>query len=228
MLSYERIFELLQIDTQHDDSRALRIMSCENPIKDLYVYELAQIKRKYDISTSDFVYTLATCIKEYNEEVALHLKDQTKPVHSENKTINLTEELIDGAIADIYNIYTVLNAIVLCNDYSFPLLRELQHIKVDNFIAILQVCGLVDLNNNQFRSKLLSRIQNIKEQVSNYCDEKMPQEKLVEEFTSHLDYFTQQKQMIDQMQGEDFLVYVIMFDTRRYKHNRKIKSLTYY
>ena len=36
------------------------------------------------------------------------------------------------------------------------------------------------------------------------------------------------KQMIDQMQGEDFLVYVIMFDTRRYKHNRKIKSLTYY
>ena len=100
--------------------------------------------------------------------------------------------------------------------------------KVDNFIAVLQICGLVDLSNNQFRSKILSRIQNIKEQVSNYCDERMPQEKLEEEFVSHLDYFTQQKQMIDQMQGEDFLVYVIMFDTRRYKHNRKIKSLTYY
>ena len=228
MLSYERIFELLQIDTQHDDSRALRIMSCENPIKDLYIYEIARIKKKYDISTIDFISTLATCIKEYNDEVANHLKGQTISMHSKNKTIYLSEELIQNAINEISTITDILRAIVLNNDYNFSQLRSLQRMKVDNFIAVLQICGLVDLSNNQFRSKILSRIQNIKEQVGNYCDERMPHEKLEEEFVSHLDYFTQQKQMIDQMQGEDFLVYVIMFDTRRYKHNRKIKSLTYY
>ena len=140
----------------------------------------------------------------------------------------MSDELIQNAINEISTITDTLRAIVLNNDYNFTLLRSLQRMKVDNFIAVLQICGLVDLSNNQFRSKILSRIQNIKEQVSNYCDERMPQEKLEEEFVSHLAYFTQQKQMIDQMQGEDFLVYVIMFDTRRYKHNRKIKSLTYY
>lgn len=228
MLSYERIFELLQIDTQHDDSRALRIMSCENPIKDLYVYELAQIKRKYNVSTNDFISTLATCIKAYNEEVATYLQNPNFSIHSENSAIHLSNELIQNAIAELFSVITLLKAIVLYDDYSYPLLRELQHVKIDNYIAILQICGLVDMNNNQFRSKNLSRIQNIKEQVSNYCDQKMPQEKLAEEFNSHLDYFTEQAELIETMQGEDFLIYVIMFDTRRYKYNRKIKSLSYY
>jgi hypothetical protein len=78
-----------------------------------------------------------------------------------------------------------------------------------------------------YRSKLLSRLLNIKEQVSNFKDGRMMQFALACEFSEHLKYLSSQINLVKEnnMYGEDFLVYVIMFDIRHYKHNRKNKML---
>ena len=49
MLTKQRIEALLKLNTQNNkDTIALRIMSCSNPIKELYVYELSTIKKEYE------------------------------------------------------------------------------------------------------------------------------------------------------------------------------------
>ena len=74
MLTKEKIEALLKIDTQNKtDTRAIRIMSCDNPIKDLFVYDLNSIREEFNENPSGFESQLALCIYKYDKELNLYL-----------------------------------------------------------------------------------------------------------------------------------------------------------
>ena len=74
MLAKESIEALLKIDTQNpNDNRLLRIMSCNNPIKDLYVYHLGDIKEEFNQDVRSFEGQIALCIYKFDMDIYNYL-----------------------------------------------------------------------------------------------------------------------------------------------------------
>lgn len=230
MLDQKTIKALLEIDTQNvKDTRCLRILSCDNPIKDLYIYHLSDIREEFakDNKTSILALdeNLALCIFKFNIEMAHMLNDEPVDtcIELKNSTIKLVKPLIQSAMQEVFQFYDLVLNVATDDDYNYTTLKAIETFKVENYIAILELCGLVNISEDLYRSKFLSRFLNIKEQVKNYLEGRMKRDIFRSEFSEHLKYLRSQLNIIKEynMTNEDFLVYTIMFDIRHYKHNRK-------
>lgn len=228
MLTKERIEALLKINTKNkQDCRAIRIMSCDNPIKELFIYELGNIKNEFNEYPTEFEKQLALCIYKFDKELNLYLNKKPNNINIKNSALILNSELIKRAISELNELHYLLSNVVENNVFNSDILYDILNFKPNNYIAILQICGLVDISNDIFRSKILSRILNIKEQIVNYKNGRMKKEKLIYEFEFQLQYISSQLYTIENtnMYEEDFLIYVIMFDIRPYKAKSKNKIL---
>lgn len=224
MLTEETIEALLKIKTHHaSNTRSLRIMSCDNPIKELFVYDLKEIREEFNENPEGFEKQLALCIYKFDRELNLYLNNMPNHTNIKATATQLSLAIIQNAINEI----TALRDLIV-KSIMEPSNMDLVNYNPVNYIALLQMCGLVDISNNVYRSKLLSRIINMKQQVRNYNDDKMRRATFAEEFRSHLEYVSYQLDIINtnKMYNEDFLVYIIMFDIRHYKKNRRNKMLT--
>ncbi len=231
MLTMEKIEALLKINTQNEkDNRALRIMSCDNPVKDLFVYELKHIRQELKLNPQSFEEQLAMCIYKYNLDLNEFLNGNIDNVNVKDSTIQLNKELINNAINEIYSFLNLLIDIVKDSNYSSKTIHDIIHFKFESYTAILQICGLINISDNVFRSKLIARVLNVKEQTINFKEERMSMSTLCHEFRQHIDFFANQISLIEEneLTDEDFIIYVIMFDIRHYKHNRKNKVLSKY
>lgn len=228
MLTNEKIEALLKIDTQNpNDTRLLRIMSCDTPIKDIFVYDLSKIKKEFGVNPQKFDSQLALCIYKYDLELKDYLEGNTDYINVKSSVIKLTKELISNSIEEIYGFYDLVQNVANQKDLSYDTLYKIVHFNFESYTQILQLCGLVNISDNIFRSKLLARILNAKEQVKNYKEDRMPYTTLEEEFIKHADYLSSQVKLIEEnnLTQEDFLIYVIVFDIRHFKHNRKNRIL---
>ncbi len=233
MLSKENIEALLKIDTQNStDNRYIRIMSCDNPVKELFVYHLQEVNQEFDVPNGTlypFEIEIALCILKYDKDLHAYLNgDLTVEYGNKCPTIVLSQQMIERAIDEIFDFYTLVSEVATGNGtLSHEHLDLILTYKIPNYIAILQLCGIVDLSEGLSRSKFLDRFLNIKDQVANYRDNRMKKETFLKEFREHLDYLSKQKKIIEEynMKEEDFLVYSILFDIRHYKPNRGNKVL---
>lgn len=228
MLTNEKIEALLKIDTQNpNDTRLLRIMSCDTPIKDIFVYDLSKIKKEFGVNPQKFDSQLALCIYKYDLELKDYLEGNTDYINVKSSVIKLTKELISNSIEEIYGFYNLVQKVANQKNLSYDTLYKIVHFNFESYTQILQLCGLVNISDNIFRSKLLARILNAKEQVKNYKEDRMPYTTLEEEFVKHEDYLLSQIKLIEEnnLIQEDFLIYVIVFDIRHFKHNRKNRIL---
>lgn len=228
MLTKEKIEALLKIDTQNKtDTRAIRIMSCDNPIKDLFVYDLNSIREEFNENPKGFESQLALCIYKYDKELNLYLNGQIESVNVKAPTITLKKQMIQNSIKEFCNFYALLKKVADDSDYSYQTLYDIIHFRLDNYTSILQLCGLINISDNEFRSKFLSRVINVKIQTENFKDGKMSPIIFANEYAEHIDYIGSQLKLINdyELYDEDFLIYVIMFDIRHYKRNRKNKML---
>ena len=228
MLTKEKIKALLKIDTQNkNDTRTIRIMSCDNPVKDNFVYYLNSIRKEFGEEPKGFEEQLVLCIYKYDKDLNLFLNGKINSINVKASTINLTKDLIQNAIKELNDFCLLLGKIAYKDDFSSQTLYDIIHFKLNNYIAILQLCGLLDISDDIYRSKTLARILNAKNQAENYKDGKMNSSLLVVEYIEHIAYFKSQFKIINEykLYEEDFLIYVIMFDIRHYKHNRKNRIL---
>lgn len=228
MLTKESIEALLKINTKTKNStRALRIMSCDNPIKELFIFSLRDIKNEYKQDPKGFDEQLALCIYKFNQELNLYLNDKENFVNIKDSTVVLNKQVIQKALQELIELRDMVSDVVQKNAVTSENVYALLHFKPENYIAILQICGLVDISNNVFRSKMLSRILNIKDQLYNYKSGRMPLCTLLDKFNLHLDYISSQIELIqnNKLYDEDFLVYTILFDIQRYTNNKRIRVL---
>lgn len=228
MLTNEKIEALLKIDTQNpNDTRQLRIMSCDTPIKDIFVYDLSKIKKEFGVNPQKFDNQLALCIYKYNLELKGYLEGNTDYINVKSSVIKLTKELISNSIREIYEFYDLVQKVATHKDLSYDTLYKISHFSFESYVQILQLCGLINISDNIFRSKLLARALNAKEQVKNYKEDRMPHTTLEDEFIKHAEYLSSQIRIIEEYNliHEDFVIYVILFDIRHFKHNRKNRIL---
>lgn len=228
MLTNEKIEALLKIDTQNpSDTRLLRIMSCDTPVKDIFVYDLSKIKKEFGVNPQKFDTQLALCIYKYDLELKNYLEGNSDYINVKSSVIKLTKELISNSIKEIYDFYDLIQKVAIQEDLSYDTLYKILHFSFESYIQLLQLCGLINISDNIFRSKLLARVLNAKEQVKNYKEDRMPYTTLEEEFIKHAEYLSSQFRLIEEnnLTQEDFLIYIILFDIRHYKHNRKNRIL---
>lgn len=232
MLNIEVIKALMKIDTENPkDNRSLRIMSCDNPIKDNYVYYLSDIRDFFQLDSipvKSFEDTLALCILKYNMDVRDYLNGTLEgELNTKCSTCTLSKEIIQQAIKEVVGFYELVGRIAEQELVSSTEITEVMQYKLPCYTAILQICGLVDISEDAYRSKFLDRFINIKDQVTNYKDGRMDRAAFNSEFKAHLKYLSKQIGIIKDynMYEEDFLVYTIMFDIRHYKHNRSRRVL---
>lgn len=228
MLTNEKIEALLKIDTQNpSDTRLLRIMSCDTPVKDIFVYDLSKIKKEFGVNPQKFDTQLALCIYKYDLELKNYLEGNSDYINVKSSVIKLTKELISNSIKEIHDFYDLIQKVAVQEDLSYDTLYKILHFSFESYIQLLQLCGLINISDNIFRSKLLARVLNAKEQVKNYKEDRMPYTTLEEEFIKHAEYLSSQLRLIEEnnLTQEDFLIYIILFDIRHYKHNRKNRIL---
>lgn len=228
MLTKEKIKALLKIDTQNKkDTRTIRIMSCDTPVKDNFVYYLNDIRKEFGETPKGFEDQLTLCIYKYKKDLNLFLNGKISSINVKAPTISLTKKLIENAIKELNSFYQLLENVAYENDFSSQTIYDVIHFKLNSYIAILQLCGLLDISDDIYRSKTLARILNAKNQAENYKEGKMNSSLLVSEYIEHIAYFKSQFKIIEEykLYEEDFLIYVIMFDIRHYKHNRKNRIL---
>ncbi len=228
MLTNEKIEALLKIDTQNpSDTRLLRIMSCDTPVKDIFVYDLSKIKKEFGVNPQKFDTQLALCIYKYDLELKNYLEGNSDYINVKSSVIKLTKELISNSIKEIHDFYDLIQKVAVQEDLSYDTLYKILHFSFESYIQLLQLCGLINISDNIFRSKLLARVLNAKEQVKNYKEDRMPYTTLEEEFIKHAEYLSSQFRLIEEnnLTQEDFLIYIILFDIRHYKHNRKNRIL---
>ncbi len=227
MLTKQRIEALLKLNTQNNkDTIALRIMSCSNPIKELYVYELSTIKKEYEEKQVDFDKLLTLCILKFNREVMLYLNSKSNNLKLHDKFIHLNNEMIKNAKIELQNLYSLLRHIIDNSDFSSETINKVLDLEIDNYIAILQLCGIVNISNNIFKSKILSIFLIIKEELNNYIDGRMNFSRLLANLKEYKEYILGQINWIDNyfLYDEDFLIYIIMFDTKKINNIRKKKQ----
>lgn len=228
MLTREKIGALLKIDTKNKkDNRYLRVMSCDNPIKELYVYHLKEIRAEFNEYPNGFEEQIALCIQKFISSIYMYLDGKDVDTHTKKCAIKLTRELIASARTEMFDFYNLIKSVHEVNEYTFNEIYEISSFRLPNYIAILELCGIVDMNEDVFRSKFLARFLNIKDQIRNYRENRMDLHILDGEFTSHLEYLSEQINILKEYEisDEDFLAYVILFDIRHFKHNRRHKVL---
>lgn len=228
MLTKEKIEALLKIDTQNlNDTRLMRIMSCDTPVKDLFVYDLGKIKKELGVNPQKFDEQLVLCIYKYDLELNNYLEGNTDYINVKSSAIKLDKDLLSNSLREIYDFYDLVLKVAHEKDLSYDTLYKIAHFSFDSYTQVLQLCGLINISENIFRSKLLARILNAKEQVKNYKEDRMPYTTLEEEFIKHAIYLSSQINLIKEnnLFDEDFIIYIIMFDIRHYKHNRKNRIL---
>ncbi len=228
MLTKEIIKALLEIDTENtSDNRILRILSCDTPIKDVFLYHYCEVKKEFNQDPKNLDDRLILCILKFNTDLYRFLIGEKSEIYTKNCAIKLDKDIIQNALNELYKLYYLLKKVAIYNDYSLNTLTELENLKISNYIAILQICGIVNIDENIYRSKLLSRFFNIKEQVKNYLDEKMIKTILSKEFSSHFKYISRQVQLLEKynIANEDFIIFTIIFDIRHYKNSRRIVTL---
>ncbi len=224
MLSRENIETLLKIDTENKtDNRCLRILSCHTPVKDFYVFRLKEVMQGLDFYPKQLEEQIALCIQKYNKDMHDYLNGDDSKLLTMSHTTKLNKDIITQAIVELKDFYSLLTLVIIeeCESRD-AIIEELYSYKMPNYIAILQHCGLVDVNEDVYRSKILDRFHNIKAQAINYRNERMDKKVLLKEIKSHVEFFSKQLDLIEKynMYDEDFLIFTIMFDIRHFKHNR--------
>lgn len=228
MLTRDKIEALLKINTNNKkDSRYLRIMSCENPIKELFIYHLPKIKDEFNENPTGFDEQLELCIFKFISDVHSYINGKDIEINFKSCAVELTRALLTNALKELFDLYHLIKDVHEKNDYTYDELYAISSFRFPNYIAVLQLCGIIDISEDVYRSKMLSRLLNIKDQVRSFRENRMILALLASEFSTHVEFLQEHIDRIREYDicEEDFPAYLIMFDIRHYKHNRKNKVL---
>lgn len=217
MLTKERINSLLEINkNKKENKKILRIMSCDNPIKDLYLYELKNIKNAFDENANEIEEKISLCTYKFYTELRLYLNNKPNSLTMKNLNITLNIQLIENATEELYKLYYLINQVLDSKDLYHSTFDEILDFQMDNYISLLLLCGLINISNNTYNSKILSILLRLKRKLNDYRYGKIRKSVLINELTLHLNYLSVQLDIIKHniLYKEDFLIYILLFDIR--------------
>jgi len=105
-----------------------------------------------------------------------------------------------------------------CNNTFSDLIKhyhlKLENKSIQNYVQILEFCGIVNVSQRRYRSKILSRFQNMKDLASKCKFYKITQKDFIKEVNNQLDYINTQIETIKRfnLKKENIILFAILFD----------------
>lgn len=229
MLKNEDIQAILKVKTATPNvSRAQKIMYCDNTVKELFIYNISDVIKEVGIKPQSFDEQIEICLIVFNKRMHSYFNNEDVNLKFFNPIIKLNLNILRDAELELRTLSRMLKDSNDGQMINYEMIKEIRAYNISNYIAILEVLGIVDVNNCVYCSKILARLLNIKEQIDHFMVKKMDITLLISELKSHNEFFYEQVAYIDKFKlyGQDFILYPILFDMRKNKENKKTKVLS--
>lgn len=214
MLTIEKIDDLLNVPIKCEDGRLIRLMSCDNILKRIFLYYSHEFS-----SNKDFDSQLKNVILKFSETVHYILEnpnniDRKKIVFVNEFTILPTKEIIKNAILEIKTWHNVLDeALKSLSTLDF----NVEKLSMINYIVLANFCQISDFSKDINSSRILRRFINFQNQVKNYYTHKISTGIFLEEVKNHKEYIESMNKIYNDfnLKEEDLLTFMLLFDIRK-------------
>ncbi|MDO4282428.1 MAG: hypothetical protein Q4D02_02225 [Clostridia bacterium] len=219
MLTAEKIEGLLKVQINCEEGRLLRLMSCDNSIKSIFVYHSfdSSIPCRFDLRVK-------TAISIFNDMVNYILQnegnvDKSKIAEIDMNSILPTKEIIANAMIEIQNWYILLKEILEKCSLS-ELYERATKLSMMNYIILANFCGITDFCKNINNSRMLRRFSNFQNQTNQLSRGSIPLGAYLNEVQNHKEYIESMYKIYAEfeLEEEDFLQFMLLFDIRKNKN----------
>lgn len=217
MLTAERLEGLLKVPMKCEEGRMLRLMSCDNSIKNLFLY--------YQFDSS-FIYCnfderVKACIYKFDEMINYILEnegkvDRGKIAEIDANSILPTKQIISNAILEIKNWHDALESI-LNGSNRIMLYNVVNNLSMMNYIVLANFCGIADFCKNINNSRILRRFVNFQSQTEQLSRGCISFETYLSEVANHKAYIESMYNIYTDfdLAEENFLTFMLLFDIRK-------------
>lgn len=217
MLTAEKLEVLLSEPTKTGDTRLMRLMSCDNYIKYIFVY--------YKLNLTTFEARTKASILKFSSIVSNILLNEGRITKDTifgitSSTLLPTNEIITNAILELKNWYDTLSYI---NSEKFDTLEleyKVNSLSLQNYIFLTNFCGITSLEKGTNNSKIVKRFMNFEEQTSNFLNGFFLTHSYFKEVLEHIKYLDDFYLLYQkyEISNEEFLCFILLFDIRKNKN----------
>ena len=219
MLTNQKIHEMMEIPIEkYPPGRFLRLMSWDNPVKNLYIFFPNE-----DINTEG-TSRIEYCIQIFYQDTLYLLQAQSidrQKLHAIKPTVILpTKQNVISAIQEISMFYHFLQNISKRNLSISEIVEQAKNLSLDNFILITNYCNITDFSKNINNSHMVRRFANFQKHTNHLFHDPSYMEIYLKEVENQLAYLNGLKAIYEQYELgiEDFITFVLLFDLRKNKN----------
>ncbi len=216
MLNAKTLESLLNAPIKCDEGRLMRLMSCDNPIKTIYIFH------HYDSSVQgSFECKVKASILEFSKMVDYLLKnegnvDRDRLIGVNKVAILPTRNIIKNALYEIANWIYLLKEILVSNDIT-TLYSDIYSLSMINYIVLTSFCGITDFSKNINNSRTLRRFINFQKESKQFIKGDIHIDAYLKEVANHKQFLEETFRTFFKydLLEEDFLAFILLFDIRK-------------
>lgn len=216
MLTTEKLEGLLNVPMKCEEGRLLRLMSCDNSIKSLFLYYQFDglVYCKFDERVKASIYKFDEMINYILENEGK--VDKKRILEIDTNAILPTKQIISNAILEIQNWYNALENILNCSK-RIMLYSLVNNLSMINYIILANFCGIADFCKSINNSRILRRFINFQSQTKQLSKGCISFETYLSEVANHKVYIENMYNIYTgfELTEEDFLTFMLLFDIRK-------------
>lgn len=226
MLTIKKIEELLSVPIKCKEGRLIRLMSCDNFIKNIFIYH------SFDLpNNGNFDMQIKYSILKFSQ-IETSILDSGNNIDKSyiskftNSLFLPTMEIVKNAILEIKSWYDTLNYILESNDFS-KIAILLNNLSLENYIILTNFCGITDFSQNINCSRFIRRFSNFQELTEKFLKHNISAHIYLQEVKNHKEYIESMYKIYKDfnLSEYDFMTFILLFDIRK---NRNMFDKTFY
>lgn len=216
MLTIEKIEQLLKVPVKCKEGRLMRLMSCENFIKKIFIFHSFDLPCNGNFDTQ-IKYSI---LKFSQIENSILLNSGNIDKNYISRFTNLpflpTINIVKNAILEIKTWYDTLNYILETNDFS-KIEFIVNNLSLENYIMLANFCGITDFSQNINCSRIIRRFSNFKELTKKFFNHNISKLIYLQETKNHKEYIESMYKIYQDfnLSEYDFMTFILLFDIRK-------------
>lgn len=216
MLTKDQVKQLLTFLSSQEDDKIIRLMSCDNPIKNMLVNNLL------DLSSKPFVFLdrMEDYLVYFSSMTDYILKnegnvDRSKLLGISNQVLLPTRQIIEQALLEVKAFHNCL-LYLQSERYFSHYYYEIRKLTFFHYSILTTFCGMTDLSKNINYSKLLGRFMNCQKQCEKVYHKNMLPKTYFIEINYHRKYLEDQILLFQSLglKKEDIFIFMLLFDIK--------------
>lgn len=217
MLTNDQVKQILTLLSSQKDDKIIRLMSCDNPIKNMFVNNLLDLSSK----PFDFLERIEDYLVYFSSMTDYILKnersiDRSKLLGISNQVLLPTRQIVEQALLEIKAFHNCLIYLQSEQYFLHSYYHEIRKLTFFHYSILTTFCGMTDLSKDINYSKLLGRFLNFQKQCEKvYHKNMLPQNYLVE-INYHRRYLEEQILLFQSLglKKDDIFIFMLLFDIK--------------